>query len=109
MTAFDNLPHRARALLIAKLRWEIVSANCVNILDLAHKRNQPISELWHDICRKSKQVYCSMPREGMETRYTKADPSIESAATMSAQLAVAEPSANARDATSFSSARGGGT
>jgi hypothetical protein len=109
MTAFDDLPEAARALLMAKLRLEIVSANCVNIFDLAQKRNQPISELWHDICRRSKQAHCLMPPQAMETRYTKADPSIECAATMSAQLAVAEPSANTRVAASSSNARGADT
>ncbi len=70
MVGFDDLPHPARSLLLATLNLEIVSADCANIFDLARKRNQSVSEVWRDICRKYGQSRCLIPPQLLETRYT---------------------------------------
>src|SRR5262245_32441621 len=67
---FDRLPAKSRALILATLGLEIASKNCTSIFDLARRRNQTMDELWRDICRKTAQPHCSMPRDVLSSRYT---------------------------------------
>ena len=69
MIPFDDLPRATRSLLLAKLNLEIVSANCANIFDLARKRNQPLSVIWRDVCRKAGGIHCLMPSGLIESQY----------------------------------------
>ena len=105
MSTFEDLPQTTRSLLLAKLDLEIVSENCVNIFDLARKRNQLVSDVWRDICRKSDQARCLMPAQLLETPYT-ARASVGSATTTFPEFAVAAPFANAGVAASSAHARG---
>ncbi len=68
MIKFDDLPHTNRTLLLATLELEIAEAKCTNILQLAHKRNLPIQEIWRDICRKTGQPRCTVPAPVMVSR-----------------------------------------
>ena len=68
MPEFDDLPHASRTLLLATLELEIAQARCTNILDLAHKREVPIQEIWRDICRKTAQPRCTVPAPVMVSR-----------------------------------------
>jgi hypothetical protein len=68
MLEFDDLPHASRTLLLATLELEIAQAKCTNILDLAHKREVPIQEIWRDICRKTAQPRCTVPAPVMVSR-----------------------------------------
>ena len=63
MATLEDLPQITRRLLLAKLDLEIVSENCANIYDLARKRNQPVNDIWRDICRNSGQARCPMPAQ----------------------------------------------
>ena len=49
MIQFEDLPRTNRTLLLATLELEIAEAKCTNILQLAHKRNLPIADIWRDI------------------------------------------------------------
>jgi hypothetical protein len=68
MPEFDDLPHASRTLLLATLELEIAQAKCTNILDLAHKREVPIQDIWRDICRKTAQPRCTVPAPVMVSR-----------------------------------------
>jgi len=74
MSAFDDLPPTARSLLVAKANLEILTAGCLNILELAHKRNQTVNEVWHDICFKSGQPICPLPPRMLQSDYSAAKP-----------------------------------
>jgi hypothetical protein len=47
---------------------EIAEAKCTNILQLAHKRNLPIQDIWRDICRRTGQPRCTVPSPVMLSR-----------------------------------------
>jgi hypothetical protein len=106
MIPFEELPQATRSLLLAKLNLEIVSANCANIFDLAHTRNQSINEVWRDICRKADQARCLIPPKLLETRYL-ADASTKSATTAPAVHSVVATTANV--AASTANVRGAAT
>jgi len=74
MVEFDKLPPKSRSLILATLSLEIASAHCTSIFDLARKRHQSMDELWRDVCRKTAQPHCSMPRQVLHSRYTAAPP-----------------------------------
>lgn len=61
MLEFDSLPQASRSLILTKLAWEIVSADCKTIFELAQKRNQTTHEVWRDVCRKAALPLCEMP------------------------------------------------
>jgi hypothetical protein len=68
MIRFDDLPRTNRTLLLATLELEIAEAKCTNILQLAHKRNLPIQDIWRDICRRTGQPRCTVPSPVMLSR-----------------------------------------
>jgi hypothetical protein len=68
MLQFDDLPHASRTLLLATLELEIAQAKCANILDLAHKRDVPMQEIWRDVCRRTGQPRCTVPAPVMVSR-----------------------------------------
>src|SRR5687768_9416903 len=70
MLDFDQLPPRSRSLILATLALDIASSNCRNIFDLALKTNQSVHEVWRDICRRTAQPRCTLPRCIVESRYT---------------------------------------
>jgi hypothetical protein len=68
MIQFEDLPRTNRTLLLATLELEIAEAKCTNILQLAHKRNLPIADIWRDICRRTGQPRCTVPAPVMLSR-----------------------------------------
>ncbi len=68
MIQFEDLPRTNRTLLLATLELEIAEAKCTNILELAHKRNLPIADIWRDICRRTGQPRCTVPAPVMVSR-----------------------------------------
>jgi hypothetical protein len=68
MIQFEDLPRTNRTLLLATLELEIAEAKCANILELAHKRNLPIADIWRDICRRTGQPRCTVPSPVMVSR-----------------------------------------
>jgi hypothetical protein len=70
MVEFDNLPPTSRSLILATLALDIVSRNCRSIFDLALRRNQTVNDVWRDICRRTAQPHCTMPRRILESQYT---------------------------------------
>jgi hypothetical protein len=68
MIQFEDLPRTNRTLLLATLELEIAEAKCTNILELAHKRNLPIADIWRDICRRTGQPRCTVPAPVMLSR-----------------------------------------
>jgi hypothetical protein len=68
MIRFEDLPRTNRTLLLATLELEIAEAKCTNILQLAHKRNLPIPDIWRDICRRTGQPRCTVPSPVMLSR-----------------------------------------
>jgi hypothetical protein len=68
MIQFEDLPRTNRTLLLATLELEIAEAKCANILELAHKRNVPIADIWRDICRRTGQPRCTVPAPVMLSR-----------------------------------------
>ena len=63
MIQFEDLPRTNRTLLLATLVLELNEAKCTNILQLAHKRNLPVEEIWREICRRTGQPRCTMPAQ----------------------------------------------
>ncbi|MGH6771789.1 MAG: hypothetical protein ACRECO_22540 [Xanthobacteraceae bacterium] len=70
MVEFDHLPPTSRSLILATLALDIVSRNCRSIFDLALRRNQTVKDVWRDICRRTAQPHCTMPRQVLESQYT---------------------------------------
>jgi hypothetical protein len=68
MIQFEDLPRTNRTLLLATLELEIAEAKCTNILELAHKRNLPIADIWRDVCRRTGQPRCTVPAPVMLSR-----------------------------------------
>jgi hypothetical protein len=68
MIQFEDLPRTNRTLLVATLELEIAEAKCTNILELAHKRNVPIADIWRDVCRRTGQPRCTVPAPVMLSR-----------------------------------------
>src|SRR5215813_2584282 len=100
MVEFDKLPPKSRALILVTLGLEIASAHCTSIFDLARKRHQSMDELWRDVCRKTAQPQCAMPRHVLESRYTAAaSPAATTAAAPAAAAATAARAAKPPDAT----------
>ena len=73
MVEFDQLPQTNRSLILATLALDIATINCRNIFDLALRRKQTVHEVWRDICRRTAQPRCTMPKHLLESRYTSAD------------------------------------
>jgi hypothetical protein len=96
MLDFDQLPPRSRSLILATLALDIASSNCRNIFDLALKTNQSVHEVWRDICRRTAQPRCTLPRCVVESRYTATgiSPSSSSAAAADASPAAAAMAAS---------------
>jgi hypothetical protein len=65
---FDELADNVQRLLYAKLALTMVSENCVNIVDLARKRNQDVDDVWRDVCRTAGQPSCTIPATVMAFR-----------------------------------------
>jgi hypothetical protein len=63
MIQFEDLPRTNRTLLLTTLVLELNEANCTNILQLAHKRNLPVAEIWREICRRTGQPRCTVPAQ----------------------------------------------
>jgi hypothetical protein len=61
MVKFEDLPKANQALILATLGLEIATAHCMNIVDLARKRNQTASTIWRDVCKRTGQPHCTMP------------------------------------------------
>jgi hypothetical protein len=74
MVEFDHLPQKSRSLILATLALDIVSINCRSIFDLALRRNQTVNDVWRDICRRTAQPHCTMPRRILESQYTALPP-----------------------------------
>src|SRR5262245_34120549 len=70
MVDFDQLPQKTRSLLLATLALEISSNNCRSIFDLAARTKQSVQDVWRDVCRKTSQPRCTMPRLVLESQYT---------------------------------------
>jgi hypothetical protein len=84
MMTFDDLPKTTRALLLATLDLEIASAGCANVVDLAQKRKQSVSDVWRDICRKAGQARCLMPPQLLKSEYAAFSPAACSVAAEAA-------------------------
>jgi hypothetical protein len=72
MVEFEQLPPKSRSLILATLALDIASRNCRSIFDLALRRNQSVHDVWRDICRKTSQPRCTMPRPLLESQYSRA-------------------------------------
>lgn len=106
MVAFEDLPQTTRALLVTKASLEIATAGCANIVELARKRRQTVSEVWEDICQKSGQSRCPTPPQLMESQgsanrpFAAATPATPASAPSSTNATssthIAAPLANAR-------------
>jgi hypothetical protein len=70
MINFDGLPQTTRSLLLTRASLEIVSANCLNILELAKKRKQPVSAVWNDICQKAGLPRCQLPADLIKAHHS---------------------------------------
>jgi hypothetical protein len=82
MVEFSSLPQTTRSLILATLGLEIASANCTSIFDLARKRNQSVSDVWRDVCRKTGQPRCTMPVRVVRPEYAAAEPFLEKSPTV---------------------------
>jgi hypothetical protein len=91
MVEFDQLPQKSRSLILATLALDIASRNCRSIFDLALRRKQTVHDVWRDVCRKTAQPRCTMPRRVLESQYN---------GTSFAGLAAAPPSVASPIATS---------
>ncbi len=82
MVEFNSLPQTTRSLILATLGLEIASANCTSIFDLARKRNQSVSDVWRDVCRKIGQPRCTMPQRVVRSEYSTTEPLLEETQTV---------------------------
>jgi hypothetical protein len=68
MTRFEDLPANVRALLLAKLAMELKANRCVNLCELAMRKNLDMMAAWRGVCRVSKQPSCTIPQDVMPRR-----------------------------------------
>jgi hypothetical protein len=68
MTRFEDLPANVRALLLAKLAMELKASGCVNLCDLAMRKNVGMMTAWRGICQLSKQPICTVPQAAAAPR-----------------------------------------
>src|SRR5262245_60868948 len=110
MIQFEDLPRTHRTLLVATIELEIAEAKCTNILELAHKRNLPIQDLWRDVCRRTGQPRCTVPAAVMVSRdqWLGAATSRHADAAPAPAAVESSPSASAKDSPPPASVQDGG-
>jgi hypothetical protein len=68
MNKFEDLPANVRALLLAKLAMELKANGCVNLCDLAMRKNIDMTTAWRGVCLAAKQPRCTIPQDVMPRR-----------------------------------------